>query len=306
MRMHAIINGRAGTVIGLGLEHAQLIERLDKSLSETGHDVTIEIVEPVDLSASIAQALASKPDAIIVGGGDGTIRSAATILKDSDTALGILPLGTMNRLARDLEIPLDLDQAASALAHAAVRVIDMAELNGRPFTCNALIGLPPIYSRQRQRQRGQPLIPRMRAYASVLRHIARSRRKITMIIDDGNDRRKIRALSIAISNNTYVDAAGVVLKRPVLDRGELGIHISRHKSGYGLAMSFLRAIVGRRGSDPLLEEYVARKIDIISRKTAMRVSCDGEVEIIETPLRFRSLPKALKVLAPTPQQDPAV
>lgn len=300
MRIHAVINGRAGTVLGLGLSRESLRAKLDAALSVTGHEVTIDILDPADISAAIAQALRSDPDAIVVGGGDGTIRTAATLLKGSSTALGILPLGTLNRLARDLEIPLDLDGAAAALAHAEIRVIDMAELNGRPFLCNSLIGLPPIYSRQRQRQRGQPLLPRIRGYISVLRHIARSRRKLTIVVDDGTERRKVRALSTAVSNNVYADAAGVMLRRPALDRGELGIYVSRHESGLALAVAFLRAMLGLWRSDPNLEETIAHKCEMSSSKAALRVSNDGEVEIVAPPLRYRSLPKSLKVLAPAP------
>ena len=76
MRMHAIVNGRAGSV--LGLDQAALKERLHTALSEDGNDVQVEIVDPVDLNAAIARALSGEPDAVIVGGGDGTIRSAAT------------------------------------------------------------------------------------------------------------------------------------------------------------------------------------------------------------------------------------
>jgi diacylglycerol kinase family enzyme len=300
MRMHAIINGRAGSV--LGLDRESLTARLDAALSANGHRVTVQIVDPVDLASSMARALETRPDVLVVGGGDGTIRSAATLLKDSPIALGILPLGTLNRLARDLDIPIDLEQAASALAHAEIRAIDMAELNGRPFLCNSLIGLPPIYSRQRQRQRGQPLLPRIRGYAAVLRHIARSRRKLTIIVDDGTERRKVRALSIAVSNNVYADVAGVMLRRPALDRGELGIYVSRHESGLSMAVAFVRAMLGGWRSDPNLEETIAHSCEISSSKTAMRVSNDGEVEIIETPLIYRSLSKSLKVLAPSPPQ----
>lgn len=282
----------------LGLDRDALTARLQQAMSANGHDVTVEIVEPVDLAATMAEAMQNRPDVLVIGGGDGTVRSAATLLKDSEVALGILPLGTLNRLARDLEIPIDLEQAASALARAEIRTIDMAELNGRPFLCNSLIGLPPLYSRQRQRQRGQPLLPRIRGYASVLRHIARSRRKLTIVVDDGVERRKVRALSIAVSNNVYADAAGVMLRRPSLDRGELGIYVSRHENGLALAVAFVRAMLGRWRSDPNLEETIAHTCVISSRKPALRVSNDGEVEIIETPLRYRSLPGALKVLAP--------
>jgi diacylglycerol kinase family enzyme len=114
----------------------------------------------------------------------------------------------------------------------------------------------------------------------------------------------VRALSIAVSNNLYADAVRDMLKRPALDRGELGVFVSRHENGFGLAVAFLRAMLGRLRSDPNLEVSVAHKLEISTRKRALRVSSDGEVEIIETPLLYRSLPKSLKVLAPPLPQEP--
>ena len=298
MRLHTIVNGRAGSVINLDRE--ALAARLRQTLGETGHDVEVEIVEPEELIPAITRAAATQVDAIVVGGGDGTIRAAAGILKDGPLALGILPLGTLNRLARDLNIPIDLDAAASALAHASIRSIDMAELNGQPFLCNSLIGLPPIYSRQRQRQRGQPFLQRIRAYTRAIRQILRSRRKLTITFDNGRERSRTRILSLAVSNNRYADNAGMIPKRPDLDHGELGVYIARHESGWALALAFARAMLGRWRSDPKLTATVARNIEIRTSKSQIRVSNDGEVELVETPLRYRSLPRALKVLAPVP------
>jgi diacylglycerol kinase family enzyme len=296
MRLHTIVNARAGSVIGL--DQTQLAGRLRDAFEAAGHQSVIEFAEPVDLSAAVTRAVALAPDVIIVGGGDGTVRSAATILKDSSIALGILPLGTLNRLARDLGIPLAIEQAASALAAGAIRNIDMAELNGRPFLCNSLLGLPPIYSRHRQRQRGLPLGQRLVGYARAVRQILRSRRKLTIALDDGTTRVQRRAISLAVSNNPYADNAGLIPQRPRLDGGELGIYIASHDSGWALAFAFVRAMLGQWRNDPKLDASVAHKIEIHSRKRLLRVSNDGEVEIFETPLRYRTLPGALKVLAP--------
>lgn len=298
MRLHTIVNGRAGSVIGLDRE--TLVQRLRDTLGGTGHDVEVEIVEPGDLTAAVERAAARSPEVIVVGGGDGTVRSAASLLLHGPIALGILPLGTLNRLARDLGIPVDIDGAAATLAGSSIREIDVAELNGRPFLCNSLIGLPPIYSRQRARQRGQPFVQRITAYAGTLRHILRSRRKLSITVDDGVERIKLRALSMAVSNNPYADAAGIIPKRPQLDRGELGVYIARHASGWALARAFARAMLGRWRTDPALIASVAHKLEIHTSKSSIRVSNDGEVEITETPLRYRSLPRALKVLAPDP------
>lgn len=296
MRLYAIINGRAGSIIDL--DHAALASRLRASLSEAGHSVEVDIVEPDVLQASVAAVAASKPDVIVVGGGDGSVRAAASVLIDSEIALGILPLGTLNRLARDLNIPLDIDLAARALAHGSVRQIDTGELNGSIFVCNSLIGLPPLYARQRQKQRGQPLRQRLVGYASTLRHILRSRRKLIITLDDGEQRVMKRALSIAVSNNVYADQAGLIPQRPALDRGELGIYVASHDSGWALAFAFVRAMLGYWRSDPKLDETVAHRVQIYMGRRKVRVANDGELEIYDTPLKYRSRPKALRVLAP--------
>lgn len=297
MKIHAIVNGRAGSVIGLDPDDLKL--SLEQALSEAGHTAIVDIVHPDILTSTVAAAIQTRPDAIVIGGGDGSIRAAAQLLMHSDIALGILPLGTLNRLARDLGIPLNLMQAAQTLAHAPLRDIDVAELNGKAFLCNSLIGLPPVYARQRQRQRGLPLLPRLRGYASVLLHILRSRRKLTITIDDGTARLEKRALSVAVSNNPYADDAGLIPQRPALDHGLLGIYIASHDSGWALAFAFLRAMFGYWRSDPKLDASTAHKVQLHMRRRKVRVANDGEVEIFQTPLTYRSVPKALRVLAPT-------
>ncbi len=70
-------------------------------------------------------------------------------------ALGILPLGTLNRLARDLDLPLDIDQAIKGLVTTEPHKIDVGEVNGRIFLCNSFIGLPPMVTARRQSLRGK-------------------------------------------------------------------------------------------------------------------------------------------------------
>lgn len=75
------------------------------------------------------QALDEQCDTIIAAGGDGTIRAVAEVLEGTDTALGILPLGTGNLLARNVEIPLDdLPTAALIAVRGMVRRIDVGHM----------------------------------------------------------------------------------------------------------------------------------------------------------------------------------
>src|SRR4051794_30612385 len=120
-RVAVVINARSGGLLGREQAAEEVAERLEAAGLEA---ILIAEDAAPDLDARLDLALATGAEAIIVGGGDGTISAAAQRLAGTATALGILPLGTMNMLAKDLGIPLDLTAAAAALAAGTTRVID--------------------------------------------------------------------------------------------------------------------------------------------------------------------------------------
>ena len=166
MRVHAVINKKAGSALGYSVD--QLANEAETAFRDAGHEITIDVVEPEDIEAALDKAVAAAPDILVAGGGDGTIRCAASRLLGSGIALGILPLGTVNRLARDLHIPLDPRAASHVLASGGYREIDVAEVNGEIFLCNSMLGLPSEVSQERQNLRGQPLWPRIKGYFKLL------------------------------------------------------------------------------------------------------------------------------------------
>lgn len=98
---------------------------------------TLEILHAPDLDAAAMRAAQRahnrEIDAIVVGGGDGSIRTVAQVLAGSGVPLGILPLGTLNHFARDLGVPLTVDGAVALIAAGATRRIDLGEANGEIF-----------------------------------------------------------------------------------------------------------------------------------------------------------------------------
>ncbi len=168
-----------------------------------GHRIDVDILPPERLDQAIAEAAQSDIDVLVVGGGDGTIRTAVTHLMGTGKALGILPLGTMNRLAKDLEIPLDLASAAAYLATATPSWIDVAKVNGSVFMCNSLMGLTLRYSVARARMRGKPATQRLPKYFATVRDILSSKDKISITVDHGEERMRLRVLSVAVTNNGY-------------------------------------------------------------------------------------------------------
>jgi diacylglycerol kinase family enzyme len=296
MRINAVINRRSGAAIGLTLE--RLTEEMQAAFQKAGHEIAIDLVEPADIEASLDAAVASNPDVVLAGGGDGTVRSAAQKLPGPHIALGILPLGTINRMAHDLRIPINPLLALDALAYGTFRKIDVADVNGRIFLCNSLLGLPPKISAERQRLRGKPLSVRLPGYFKLLRAIIAARHRIRLTIDDGNRHLQVRALSLAVSNNVYRHQPSLIFSRLSLDGGVLGIYISKNRSGFGLLWVLLRAALGLWEGDPNLDHITAKRITINSNRKRLHLSEDGEVEILETPLRYQIHPKALMVLVP--------
>ena len=110
---------------------------VDISLAQSGAEVT-----------ELARAAAREPYKVVVAaGGDGTINSVAAAIIDTDKILGVLPLGTLNHFAKDLGIPIDLQQAARTIIAGHTIEVDAAEVNNRIFLNNSSLGLYPMIVR---------------------------------------------------------------------------------------------------------------------------------------------------------------
>jgi diacylglycerol kinase family enzyme len=296
MRIHAIINRKAGTLIGTDPE--EFAEKLRRSYAAAGNQLTLDIVEPGDISDRLAEAAKRNYDALLIGGGDGSVNAAASRLLGTSTALGILPLGTLNRLARELELSLDLDQMATQLANAERVAIDVAEVNGHIFLCNSFIGLPPLVTERRQSLRGQSFWTRIIGYVRLPFDISRNLRRLTLFIDDQKQPRIVRALTVAVSNNAYAEEAAFFPRRRALDEGSLGLYISRHYTFRQSLWLLLRASLGLWHGDPRFERHELHKLTIDAKRPYLRISNDGELMKLATPLHYTIRPRALTVLVP--------
>jgi diacylglycerol kinase family enzyme len=294
LKVRAVINLRAGTALGLSPDRMR--ETVTAAFARHGHSIVADCVAPEAIAEEIRAAADGDVDVLVVGGGDGTVRAAARHLMGSRIALGILPLGTMNRLARDLAIPLDLAQAAEFLATAEPIQMDVAKVNERIFLCNSLMGATLRYSVGRARLRGRPAHERLPKYFRLIREILASRRKISIAVDNGDKLLRLRALSVAVTNNGY-DESTPWLRRPELDRGKLTLYVSKHRSGWGLAKALLLATLGRWQDDPAIAKLTGTQFVIRSPQRRKRLSNDGEIEKLDTPLTYEIVPRALTVLA---------
>lgn len=300
MHVRLIINRRAGAALRMDADDMK--RRAEAAFTQAGTAADVRIVGPEDIGAEIRSALA-RDTPIIVGGGDGTVRSAAAQMISTGVPLGVLPLGTMNLLARDLGIPLDVDEALQTLAAADVSRMDAASVNGDIYLCNSLMGLPAIFSSQRETLRGTGLIDGIRHSFALAHRLASLRNRVSVELDDGIRLKKMRVMAASISNNPYCGSDAVGLRRPRLDTGTLGIYASRHRTGVSAAYALIRAYVRTWRDDVYVSEHFSKRLQINSRRSRILLSNDGESRYYDTPLVYQSHPGALAVMVPSRKTD---
>jgi diacylglycerol kinase family enzyme len=127
-------------------------EKVTEALRAVGIAAEVEVTPGDQLERRAKAAVASGAKLVIAAGGDGTMSAVASALAGTDAALGVLPLGTLNHLARDLGISFDLDEAAAVIGAGKTQRIDVARLCDRLFVNNSAIGLYPLFVADREGQ----------------------------------------------------------------------------------------------------------------------------------------------------------
>lgn len=259
----------------------------------------VTVAETAPELKDLARAAARKDyDLVVAGGGDGTVNLVAGALIGTDKHFGVLPLGTLNHFAKDLQIPLEFDQALENLFSGSAVAIDVAEVNERFFLNNSSLGLYPtlVHEREKQQRLGAGKWP-----AFVWAAITALRRypfvNVRVTVEDKLLTR--RTPFVFVANNDYIMELFNIGRRARLNAGELSLYMTKQMSRLGLFRLALRALFGRLREDKDFLAMRTQEVTIHTRSKRLRVAMDGEVDIIDTPLRYRIRPRALSVIVPS-------
>lgn len=295
MRVRAIVNRAGGTLKGISEEEARIVEAFRAS----GVEADVRMTDSADIYDALSEA-AKAPglDAVVAGGGDGTLSCAAGHLAGTERPLGVLPLGTLNHLARDAGIPAGIEEAAAVIAAGHVEAIDVAEVNGRVFVNNSAVGLYPdmvmLREQEQERHGRSKRMAMLRASIASLRSFRRHR----LWISAPGLEAPIRTPLLFVGNNRYQVNLFGLGRRERLDEGELCVYAIRARSRLHLFWAGIRGIFGKLDQQrDFITAYVG-DAEISADRPALVLSADGETVRMETPLRYRIRPKALKLLVP--------
>ena len=297
-----IISALAGTVAGAGDNH-KLREHLasifeanqiyaDMSLARSGAEVT-----------QLAQDAARGPYKVMVAaGGDGTVNSVAAAAVDGGKILGVLPLGTLNHFARDLNIPSGLEAAAQTIVAGHTTDIDVAEVNNRIFLNNSSLGLYPTIVRERQKRERIGFRKWPAFFWATIQALRRYPFLDVQLRVNGELLDRLTPF-VFVGNNEYAMDLFNIGLRDRLDRGVLSIYITHRASRLKLIGLALRAVTGRLRDDKDFLELYSTEVKILTGRKRLRVAFDGEVDLMKTPLHYRVRPGALRVIVPNSVAD---
>ena len=220
----------------------------------------------------------AQADALGMAGGDGSLAAVAAVAMERDVPFVCIPFGTRNHFARD--VGLDRDDPIGSLDAFRGREtrVDVGRVGERVFLNNVSFGVYARLVHEREhRRRQREALARGRALLLSLRE----RGHATVILDG----RTVRARAVVVANNAYLLDLFNVGERTRLDEGRLHVYVA----GGVLPTTW--------------EEQIYESVTIDGPGTHLSAAVDGEPETLDTPLRFRSEPRALRLLLPPGVED---
>lgn len=291
-----LLNATAG---GSGKE--DLRDRLADLFRVHGLEATIAFAHSgVELVELARQSVRHAGELVVAGGGDGTINAVASALLGTNKVLGVLPLGTLNHFAKDLQIPLALDSAVQTILAGRIMAVDVGDVNGHIFLNNSSLGIYPhlVHEREAHQQQG-----RSKWFAlclAALRVLYRYPRVSVHIRVDGQALVRMSPL-LFVGNNEYSLEGRQLGARTCLDQGRLCVYVLHQTGRWGLLRLLCHLLLGQRQAATDFDALSTPALSVEARRPhqRLRVSIDGEVIMLRAPLHYRIRPAALHVIVPS-------
>ena len=275
--------------------HTRQIAETLTFLRAAGWEIELQLTKEAGDASRLAQrAVTQKIDVVIAAGGDGTINEVIQALAGSETALGVLPLGTVNVWARETNIPLDLAGAREILLHGATRCIDLGKVNNRYFLLMVGIGFDAVVTQAIEKKPVKRL--GVLGYLLVGTWLGLGYESFRAYLTINGRMLKKNALQIVVGNTQLYAGAIKYTWQAKCDDGLLDVCIVRKRSVLGRLVVLWDFVFHREQRRQWVSYQRCKALDVRTRKP-VAIQVDGE-SFGYTPARFTIAPQALKVIVP--------
>jgi diacylglycerol kinase family enzyme len=272
------------------------LDALREAAAGAGIEI-LEIAPELDCAHEIRERARRGVRLFIAAGGDGTVHHVLQAVVQSDATLAVLPLGTYNHFARDLNIPLDWREALEVAMNGESRQIDTGRINDRFFVNNVSLGLyPELVARREEQGRDYP---RWKARLFALYTTLRKYPHVTLSVETAHRSEVLRTHVFLISNNRYdLERLGIEASRDSLTEGKLSVYWLPHTSRLRLTRFLARYATGRVRSIPGFRSFKTMRMRVHTPRSHLKVGIDGEVFTMAPPLVVTAVPRSLLVRVP--------
>jgi diacylglycerol kinase family enzyme len=292
--IEVILNARSGS-----RETADSRTVVERVLGASGRSFGISVASGDEIGRVAQEKAQSNCEVLVAAGGDGTVCGVAESARKFNKTLGVLPLGTFNYFAKNLGIPLELEEACRVILSGASVRASVLDLNGRLVLNNTSIGIHPAALVQRRKLYRRWGRNQLNAYLSVLLTAFQPppRMRVRLATDEGEVLRET-PLVMVCSNAFQMETFGLAGKE-CLAAGKFALYVARMGGRATICRLGLRTVL--RCLRPEIDYEVICTSDVTIetlRRRSFRAAVDGELERLESPLRIRVASQQLCVLAP--------
>ena len=290
-----IVNPSSGTE-----ESENYTEKLKEQLKAVASEFVIKKTKKSgDAKEFAEEAALNDYEAVFVLGGDGTVSEAVNglMLHESKRPLGIIPLGTVNNVARAIGIPMNPEKAIDSLEHLAVQQIDVGKLNDRFFISSTSVGPIP----ESVQEVDVDMKTKFGVFAYLMEGIKALRNDETYTFELDIDGEKWTAeysmLLIAMSN--FVGGVGTIIPEAAIDDGLIHL-VTLKETTAKEKLSLVPELFQNKGyTKDQLEHRSFKKARIrLVEEIDKEINCTVDGDKGQTfPLEIEVLPQALSVFA---------
>lgn len=286
-RVLFIVNPISGTRSKNAIE-GEIASVLDLSRFEYEIVRTTHAGHATDLARDAA---ANGVHIVVAVGGDGTVNEVARAIIHTDTALGIIPCGSGNGLARHLQIPQNVRRALEIINRDTVHCLDYGRINGHPFFCTCGMGFDAFVSQKFAESGKRGLLSYVRNTVSVgLKY-----KPETYIIEDENGVEKHEAFLIACANASQYGNNAYIAPEASMKDGLMDIIVMRPFNTLEGGIVALQMFTKTLLSNNHVRMFKAKKLHI-SRPSEGAVHCDGDPLVMGKDIEVELIRKSFNVV----------
>ncbi|MBA2657216.1 MAG: diacylglycerol kinase [Tatlockia sp.] len=277
-------------IVNKKAKNADYLDSYLQSFDESQFTYDLFETDSKDLSSTIKDCVL-KYSIILIGGGDGSIRSAAQVCANTSIKLGVLPLGTMNHLVKELGLPQNPKDLTAAIKSENLIQIDLGEVNGFVFINNSSIGFYPKFAQKRDRY--SKFYNKWLSYIPSFIESFKKHPVFKVRVKSSQLNRSLNTSFLMVSNNIYSLKFPITITRDSFNDALLGLYYFKY--GKINFIKILKSLFNNKKNFEILKLSEPLELHFPKEKN-IHISLDGDTLSSKTPLLYKSLPKALNLL----------